>query len=525
MNAVSSKPRLRFAQILNMSMGFFGIQFAFALQNANASRIFETLGAAVDEIPILWIAAPLTGLIVQPIIGYLSDHTWTRFGRRRPYFFVGAVLTTIALFFFPNSPALWVAAIGLWILDISVNITMEPFRAFVGDNLPHAQRTLGYASQSLLIGTGAVVASLLPSLMDQIGVSNVSADGGIPDTVIYSFYCGGLVLLAAVCWTVFTSHEYTSEQLEEFAKAESAGQSQAAASLDESAQSKSPHPFCGFAVGSLLVGLALAVTVYSLSLLFHLYVLSAILVIGGLMFLVSHFLQDAGRRSSGFYEVMDALFTMPQTMRRLAVTQFFAWFALFSMWIYTTNTVASKYYGAASSGSELFNEAGNYVGVLFAVYNGVAALVALLIPWLSRLLGRKLVFALFLAAGGLGMMSFLWIDSRDTLYLSMVGIGLSWSAILSIPYAMLSSAVPHTRMGLYMGVFNFFIVLPQILAASILGPLVEGVFDDQSIYALMLGGLFFLIAAAWLYFVPDPHGESPKLFRPKPQAASSTAPE
>ena len=498
---MTNKPTLSFAQIFNMSFGFFGIQFGFALQNANASRIFETLGAEVDQIPILWIAAPLTGLIVQPIIGYFSDRTWTRFGRRRPYFFIGAILTTLALFIFPNSPVLWFAAIGLWLLDISINITMEPFRAFVGDNLPHSQRTLGYAMQSLLIGVGAVIASLLPYVLTKMGVANTTVDGSIPDSVRYSFYCGGLVLLFAVLWTVYSSKEYSTQQLSDFSESQQ----------DDESLAKSTHPFLLYGLVGIVIGLGLTAWVYVYQLKQELYVAGLGLLALGVMFCLTHLLQAANRRQSGFYEMMDALFMMPATMKRLAFTQFFSWFGLFAMWIYTTSTVASHHYQAGED-SGLYNEAANHVGVLFASYNGVAAVVALLIPFLSRYLGRKLVYALFLLGGGLGLLSYDWISDPSWLFLSMIGVGLAWAAILSIPYAILSSALPYRKMGLYMGVFNFFIVLPQLLAASILGYLVQTFFDSLTIYAIMLGGASMLLAALTLYFVPDPQGEKGLIF-------------
>ena len=430
----SEKPRLNFWQIWNMSFGFLGIQFGFALQNANVSRIFETLGASIDDIPILWIAAPLTGLLVQPIIGYYSDKTWSKkWGRRRPFFAVGAILASIALLIMPNSVALWMAALMLWVLDASINISMEPFRAFVGDMLPNEQRTSGFAMQSFFIGLGAVIASALPYIFTNwFGVSNTAADGIIPDSVKWSFYMGAAAYFCAVMWTVFNSEEYPPDDLEQLKR------------------------------------------------------------------------ENAERGVfDGLIESFAGIFTMPKTMVQLAFVQFFSWFALFALWIYTTAAVTSHVYGTTDTQSVLYNEGADWVGVCFAVYNGVAALVAFLLPLLAKATNRKITHLIALFCGAAGLFSVYFISDPDLLLVSMVGVGIAWASILSMPYAMLSSILPSDKMGYYMGVFNFFIVIPQIVAAGILGFLLREVFDNVSIYALIIGGVSFILAGLLCLIVDD----------------------
>ena len=479
------RPNLSFWQIWNMCFGFLGIQFGFALQNANVSRIFQTLGASMDEIPILWIAAPITGLIVQPIIGYFSDRTWTRLGRRRPYFLYGAIATSLALVFMPHSPTLWIAAGMLWILDASINVSMEPFRAFVGDQLNDQQRPTGYAMQSFFIGVGAVVASMLPwILVNWFEVSNVAGEGELPDSVVFSFYAGAVVLLVAVCWTVFTTREYSPQELDLF---------------DGALKSDQPGPCSGkysklggiyLALGTLLTGL-----VYGLGAEPQLYILSfGLMVFGALQLFVAYLKKGAGELK-GLWCVFDDLYLMPDTMKQLAWVQFFSWFALFSMWIYTTAAVTSFHFGSTDATSEAFNEGANWVGVLFASYNGFAAIAALVIPLLVRKLGIRFSHGFNLILGALGLLSFLFIENPSYLMFSMVGIGFAWASILSLPYAMLASSISANKMGLYMGIFNFFIVIPQILAATILGLLVKNLFDNNPVYALVIGAVSFVIAA------------------------------
>ena len=486
-----------------MSFGFLGIQFGFALQNANVSRIFETLGADVESIPILWIAAPITGLLVQPIIGYFSDRTWGRLGRRRPYFLVGAILASIALFIMPNSPALWVAAGMLWVMDASINISMEPFRAFVGDNLPSSQRTMGFAMQSFFIGTGAVVASMLPWVLTNLfGVSNEAAAGIVPDSVKWSFYLGGVVFFAAVLWTVLRSREYSPEDLAAFEENR----------IDEEYVKgrKTPELYAANGQGQLVVGGGLlligAVLTYwlvSKELAKELFIFSGGLGVLGLILIIAGILQINGRFENGFVTIVNDFQEMPGTMKQLAVVQFFSWFALFAMWIYTTAAVTAHIYGTSDASSAAYNEGANWVGVCFAVYNGVAALVAFLIPVLAKRTSRKHAHAICLVAGALGFVSIFFINTPDLLLLSMIGIGIAWASILSMPYAILTGSLPQSKMGYYMGVFNFFIVIPQIIAAAILGFLVGKFFGGEAIYALLIGGGSLLLAALLTLRVDD----------------------
>ena len=480
MSPSSDRPTLSFWQIWNMCFGFLGIQFGFALQNANVSRIFETLGAAKEDIPMLWIAGPVTGLLVQPIVGYLSDRTWhPRLGRRRPYFLVGALFASLALVAMPNSPALWVAAGLLWVLDASLNITMEPFRAFVGDQLAPRQRPRGYAMQSFFIGVGAVVASMLPWILAQAGVANTAPEGVVPDNVRYAFYAGATVLFAAVMWTIVSSREYPPDVL----------------AATDAATLEPPRPIDGArasAQGRLVLALGAAgvAAVAGFGLERDLYVLTVgIAIFGALLWWMA-----SGRAFGMAGEIMRDLYTMPGRMRQLAVVQFFSWFALFAMWIYTTSAVTSVHFGASDATSRAYNEGADWVGLLFAAYNGFAALAALLIPLMVRRYGARLSHLINLSLGGLGMLSFFVIDDPAWLMLSMVGIGFAWASILSLPYALLADCLPAAKMGVYMGIFNFFIVIPQLVAASILGVVLTTFFDKEPIYALVMGGFSMLVA-------------------------------
>ena len=485
------KRNLSFWEIWNMSFGFLGIQFGFALQNANTSRIFETLGAQVEDIPILWIAAPVTGLIVQPIIGYFSDRTWTKLGRRRPYFLVGAILSSIALFIMPNSPTLWVAAGTLWIMDASINISMEPFRAFVGDNLPERQRTLGFSMQSFFIGIGAVVGSLLPYMFTNwFGVSNTAAEGIIPDSVKWSFYVGGVVFLLAVLWTVFKSKEYSPEELAAFEKAD-----KAISSINDEVIDKQKNIKTQFTSGAIMaiIGLLFSGVIFYKDLTKELYILFIGLLIAGILFMIVSQLRKNQVRN-GFTIIITDMLNMPKAMKQLAWVQFFSWFALFSMWIYTTQAVTGHVFGTSDTTSELYNDAADWVTVMFTVYNGVAAAVAFLLPVLARRTSNKFTHLLALCAGGVGLISIYFLSDKVGLLLAMVGVGIAWASILSIPYAMLSGSLPSNKMGYYMGVFNFFIVIPQIVAATILGFLVKEFFGSQPIYALLIGGFSMILA-------------------------------
>lgn len=490
--ALGTKPRMSFWQLWNMSFGFFGIQFGFELQNSNVSRIFETLGANKDEIPILWIAAPLTGLLVQPIVGYLSDRTWHPYwGRRRPFFFIGAVLATIALVIMPNSPSLWIAGGMLWILDASINISMEPFRAFVGDKLTSEQRTAGFAMQSFFIGAGSVIAALLPWVFKNwFNMSNTADTGVISDSVKWSFYLGAFAFLTAVLYTVFTTKEFPPESIEQ--------------------------------------------------------------------------LREENRKASflsGLKESFLGIFHMPRAMKQLALVQFFTWFALFSMWIYSTNAVTSTIYDMNVSkelydalrsdiiGNELnkeanssllkdiaeidrfqkdestrtltinlanyfsekkdlnnadqqelkkvrqqYNDGADWLGICSSVRNGVAAIFAFIIPMIAMKVGRKKTHMICLLTGGLGLISLNFISEPWMIAVSMGLVGIAWASILSMPYAILSGSLPANKMGYFMGVFNFFIVIPQIVAATVLGFLTIHVFEGNTMLTLVLGGGFMILA-------------------------------
>lgn len=428
------KPKLSFWDLWNMSFGFMGIQFGFGLQNANVSRIFETLGAAKDDIPILWLAAPVTGLLVQPIVGYLSDRTWNRLGRRRPFFLVGAILASLALIVMPNSPTLWFAAGMLWILDASINISMEPFRALVADKLPTEQRTSGFAVQTFFIGIGAVVASALPYIMTNwFGVSNTAGSGEVPFSVMLSFYIGAFVFFGTVVWTVLRTREYPPVNLEAFEREK----------------------------------------------------------------------RDTAGFLNGFSNIFRSMAEMPKTMVQLAFVQYFTWFALFCMWIYTTSAVTSHIYGTGDTTSMLYNEGADWVGILMAMYNGVAAPAAFLLPALAVRIGRKAVHMVSLVIGGISLASMYFISSPTTLLLPFVGIGLAWASTLTMPYAILAGSLPDEKMGVYMGIFNFFIVIPQITAATILGFLMRNYFDNEAIWVMVLGGISMIIAGLLVMFVHD----------------------
>lgn len=575
---MKSKPQLSFWQIWNMSFGFLGIQFGFALQNANVSRIFETLGARVEDIPILWIAAPVTGLIVQPIIGHMSDNTWNRLGRRRPYFLVGAVLASIALLIMPNSPTLWIAAGMLWIMDASINISMEPFRAFVGDMLPSRQRTLGFAMQSFFIGIGAVIASALPYIMtNYMGIENTAPDGQIPPSVKFAFYIGAAVFFLAVMWTVIRTREYSPEELQAFEASETAEVAASRASHDEIL------PAGKFTRGSfawILAGAVFSALIYWYALEAELYILSFGILAFGVIQLITGLLIRGGNNSNGFVVVINDLFKMPKTMKQLAIVQFFSWFALFAMWIYTTAGVTSTKYdmkldrgmhdaltgslmtaqpdgkrvhaddliGMAGELEKLgekldrgkhvalpmkivqffndparnellqldapvmdrlqhinreYNKGADWVGVLMAVYNGFAAIMAFVIIWMAGLIGRKRSHSISLLVGGISLASFYFINDPNLLIIPELGIGLAWASILAMPYAILTGALPQHKLGTYMGIFNFFIVIPQIMAASLLGFFVKHLAGGEAIYALILGGVSLLIAAVMILFVRD----------------------
>lgn len=530
------KPKLSFWQIWNMSFGFLGIQFGFALQNGNVSRIFQTLGADIDNIPILWIAAPVTGLLVQPIIGHMSDRTWTRLGRRRPYFLTGSVFASLALAIITNSPTWIFATAMLWIMDASINISMEPFRAFVGDMLSSKQRTSGFAMQSFFIGIGAVVGSFLPwMLANWFNVPEVPAEGKlIPFNLKLSFYIGAAVLLIAVLWTIIRTKEYSPEELEEFEKGEKVARGEL---IEEQKAEPGPEALTGeeatVAQGPglhgqqtvtagktglmaqddlnfyrpgiiwLSIGLILTFILSRVNLEKELYVVTGGVAIFGLLQILAGLLKSGGKGGGGLNSILTDLRHMPATMGQLAVVQFFTWFALFSLWIYTTAAVTSQVYGTTDTVSLEYNRGANWVGVLFGVYNGFAAVVAFLLPVLAKYTSRKITHSICLVIGGISLVSISMIHTPGMLILPMLGIGLAWASILSMPYAILTGSLPHNKMGIYMGIFNFFIVIPQILAASILGSMVKHLFNGNTMLALVTGGISMVIAALSVYFVRD----------------------
>ncbi len=491
------KKPLSFWQIWNMSFGFLGIQFGFALQNANVSRIFQTLGGEVENLSLYWLAAPVTGLIVQPIVGHYSDKTWGRLGRRRPYFLVGAILATIALFFMPNSPMLWIAIGMLWIMDASINISMEPFRAFVGDMLPAKQRTQGFAMQSFFIGIGAIVASVLPWVMTNwLGIENTAPDGVIPPSVKFSFYIGGVVFLLAVAWTVFSTKEYSPEELASFEDSEPTGE------VHEQGNTVLGGKCIKIGLILTLLGILTTVILYYFKVDKEVYILSIGLLAFGVFEILAGLLQKTGSTKGGLVEIMNDLNAMPKTMKQLAVVQFFSWFALFAMWIYTTPAITEHIYNTLPGTLE-YNEGANWVGICFGIYNGTAALFAFLLVTLSKLTNRKITHTISLLVGGISFISIYFITNSTILLIPFIGIGLVWASILAMPYAILTGSLPSNKMGIYMGIFNFFIVIPQIVAASILGFFIKSIFNNQSIYALVLGGISMILAGILVVFVKD----------------------
>ena len=441
------KPRLGLLAISNLSFGFFGIQIAFALQTANISRIFQILGASIDSLPILWIAGPVTGLIVQPVIGYFSDRTWGRLGRRRPYFLAGALASTLALVLLPNSGVLWLAVPAFWLLDLALNVSMEPFRAFVGDMLPDEQRTTGYAVQTIFIGLGAMVASAAPYLLTHvIGLSPIAPPGQLAITDKLAFYIGAGALLVAVLWTITSTREYSPAQLEAFdAAARRAGGGDCDPCEEVSSAALGPS------------------------------------------------------RGSAVADLIGDIRGMPAAMRRLAVIQFFSWCGFFMLWIYGTPVVAAHHFGGAAPGSAAFAAAGEHVGLMFAVYNGVATVHAFLLPWLARRLGRERLHALNLLAGAAGFAGFLLTREPTVLFASMVGIGMAWASVLAMPYALLCGAIPYRKLGTYMGIFNFFIVLPQIVVSLVMGWIVRVAFPGDPVGVMAVAAASFTLAAvlAW----------------------------
>ena len=489
---LQQKPRQNFAGLWNISFGFFGIQIGFALQNANMSRVFQTLGSSIDDLPALWVAAPLTGLLVQPIIGHLSDRTWNRLGRRRPYFLTGAILSALALFLMPLSPAfgapLLFAAAMLWLLDASLNISMEPFRAFVGDMLHTDQHAAGYAVQTAFIGAGAVVGSIFPWLLEQLGVSNLAADGGIPDTVKWSFWGGGLALFCAVLWTILTTREYSPEQQAAFAHAQEAAPQHPVRAL----ASKS---YVGGAVW-IGAGLAVMLAVDRLALEKEVLLLGALLAAYGVISGIGIALAKQGRSANMLSSIVGDFAGMPDVMKRLALVQFFSWSALFIMWINTTPVVTQYVFGSTDTTSAAYNEGANWVNVLFTVYNAVAAVAALaLLPWLSRRVGQVMTHSICLTLGAGGFLMFVFVRDATLLLLAEVGIGIAWASILAMPYAILASNLPQSKLGIYMGLFNVFVVVPQLLVATVMGSIMQAFFPGEPVWTMLFAAASWLVAA------------------------------
>lgn len=581
---MKTRPRLSFWQIWNMSFGFLGIQFGFALQNANVSRIFETLGAQVEAIPILWIAAPVTGLIIQPIVGYMSDNTWTRLGRRRPFFLFGAIGASIALVLLPNAPLLWIAVGIFWILGASIDMCMEPFRAFVGDMLPPEQRNRGFAMQSFFIGTGSIVASILPwFLTNVLSVANISPDGKVPPSVTISFLIGGAVLLGAIIVTVSRTKEYTPQQLKEFEELE-----KGADRVKEDHKSSEILPYHKFSNPSvywIILGAVLTFLVARYDFVrADLYILGVGFMLFGIIQFIAGQLIRRNKTNNGFVVVLNDLYRMPKTMGQLAVVQFFSWVGLFTLWTFATPGITSHHYNMKLSQSDImtlvqsmdqvefiadhdvqeraesiqkdldfyieqiqegksevvismrvvrffqryrddlfipatvqqqllhveeeYNRGANWVGFSFAIYNGIAALFAFLIPFLARWTNRRYTHAMALTMGSLGYLSILIVPNPTWIIASMVGVGIAWASILAMPYAILTGSLPSHKMGTYMGLFNVFIVMPQIVAASVLGSFISIVAKGQPIYGLVFGGVSLFIGAIMMIFVVhDPDEE------------------
>jgi maltose/moltooligosaccharide transporter len=445
------KPRLSFWQIWNMSFGFLGIQFGWGLQMANMSAIYEYLGAKPEQIPMLWLAAPLTGLLVQPVIGSMSDRTWGRLGRRRPYFLVGALLSSAALVLMPNAPSLWIAAGLLWVLDASINVSMEPFRAFVADLLPEEQRTRGFGMQSLFIGLGAVVASALPWLMTNLFLVGIGSrgPGTIPLNVKLSFYTGAAAFLGAVLWTIFTTKEYPPEDMTAFQ-----------------------------AMTASKAG------------------------IGG-----------------GAAEIKDAILNMPATMRQLAWVQMCTWFGLFCMWLYFPVAVAHNVFGAPDESSPLYQAGVEWGGLCFAMYSAVCFVFSFFLPSVAARLGRRNTHTLCLLCGAAGLLSVAVIHNKYALLLSMSGVGIAWASILAMPYAILAGSLPPHRTGVYMGIFNFFIVIPEIVASLGFGWVMAHLLGNNRLAAVVAGGIFLALAAVLVQRVRDPLNDPAKARRPIPAAA------
>ncbi len=439
--ATHEKPRLSTLQIFNMSFGFLGIQFGFALQNSNASGILRNYGADIDKLSWFWLVAPVVGIIVQPIVGHYSDRTWNRLGRRKPYFLAGALLSSTALILMPNAnlfsaigSLILIGACFLAIMDACFNLAMEPFRALVADNLPDRQRTLGFSVQTCLIGIGAVAGSFLPYILHTwFQVANTAPEGTVANNTKYAFYIGATIFVLSILWTVFKTREYPPAEYEKY-----------------------------------------------------------------------HGVNED--QHAGLGNIFKDLKRMPKTMKQLGLVQFFSWFALFGMWVFTTDSIATHIFHlpVTDKSSQAYHDAQDWTGVIFAVYNGVSAVYAMLLPAIAAKIGRKQTHAMSLLIGGIGLISFFFAPDKEFLIFSMACVGIAWASILAMPYVILSSSIPAGKMGIYMGIFNFFITIPQIINGVTGSPMVKYVYNNQPVYALVMAGVFMLCAAVSVIYVYDP---------------------
>ncbi|APG62195.1 MFS transporter [Sphingorhabdus lutea] len=504
------KPIQNFAGLWNISFGFFGIQIGFALQNANMSRIFQTLGADLDNLAILWIAAPLTGLLVQPIIGHFSDRTWLgKLGRRRPYFLAGSIFAALALIIMPHAEILWFAAMMLWILDASINISMEPFRAFVGDMLDKKQHTAGYSLQTMFIGAGAVIGSIFPYALTWLGVSGEAMGNNIPDTVKYSFYFGAAAMFFSVLWTVVSTKEYSPEEMRAFNQNDPAHSN--AAHLDDNVSALSQKKLHS-SILWIAAGAAIVAMVTPLQLNKEIFLLGGLICGYGIISMAAIIMAKSGQQrdkdDNFLSHIVGDFAGMPPIMKKLALVQFFSWSALFTMWIYTTPVVAQYFYGNADPQSAAYQQAGDWVGILFASYNAVAVFAALIfLPILSKKLGNIKTYMAGLICGGAGFLSFFLFTDPIMLLFSEIGVGIAWATILAMPYSILASNLPAQKMGVYMGLFNIFIVVPQLLVATIMGSIVNAFFPNEPIWTMAIaGGTLFLAAIATLWIKTEDEG-------------------